>query len=106
MPKYMVQASYTPEGAKGLLKEGGTGRRAAVEKAVSSLGGQVESMYFAFGENDTFVILEFPDQISMAAVAIAINASGAVHTKCTVLLTPEEIDRAAQKSVDFRPPGG
>ena len=106
MPKYMVQASYTAEGTRGLLKEGGTGRRAAVEKVVGSLGGQVESMYFAFGENDVFVIIDFPDQISMAAVSMAVKTSGTLDTKATVLLTPEEIDRAAQKSVDFRPPGG
>jgi uncharacterized protein with GYD domain len=106
MPKYMVQASYTTEGTKGLLKEGGTGRRAAVEKLVSSLGGQLESMYYAFGENDVFLVLDFPDQVSMAAVAMTVKSTGTVNTKATVLLTPEEIDRAADKPTDFRPAGG
>lgn len=106
MPKFMVQASYTSDGTKGLLKDGGTGRRAAVEKLAGSLGGQLESMYYAFGEQDVFIILDFPDQISMAAVALAVKSSGMIDSRVTVLLTPEDIDRASQKSVEFRPPGG
>jgi uncharacterized protein with GYD domain len=105
MPKYLVQASYTTAGAQGLLKEGGTKRRAAVEALMKGLGGKVEAFYFAFGDADAFVIVDGPDNVTAAAVSLAVNASGAVSTKTTVLLTPEEIDQAAKKSVNYRPPG-
>lgn len=105
MPKFLVQASYTDKGSEGLVKEGGTGRRDAVEQVTKQLGGKVESTYFAFGDFDLYSILDFPDNVSMAAVALAVKASGAIQTKATVLLTPEEIDAAAKKSVEFRPPG-
>jgi len=65
----------------------------------------MEAFYFAFGEDDAFVILDAPDNASLAAASLAINASGAVRTKTTVLLTPEEIDKAAKKTVRYRPPG-
>ncbi|MET9023831.1 GYD domain-containing protein [Actinopolymorpha sp. NPDC004070] len=105
MPKFLVQATYTSKGSQGLVKEGGTGRRDAVERVTQQLGGKVESTYFAFGDVDLYSILDFPDNVSMAAVALAVKASGAIQTKATVLLTPEEIDAAAKKSVEFRPPG-
>ncbi|MEU9113617.1 GYD domain-containing protein [Streptomyces sp. NPDC048483] len=105
MPKYLVQASYTPEGAKGLLSEGGSSRRAAVEQAVASCGGTLEAMYFAYGEDDLYCIIDFPDPLSMAAVSMTVRASGALHSKATPLLAVEEIDEAAKKGVDFRPPG-
>ena len=105
MPKYLIQANYVGEGAKGLLKEGGTGRRTAVEKAVKSLGGTVEALYYAFGEADAYVIMEFPDNASMAAFALTVNASGAVSVKTTVLMTPEEVDEATKKTPSYRPPG-
>lgn len=106
MPKYLVQASYTAEGAKGLLKDGGSKRRAAAEAAVKGLGGRVEAFYFAFGETDVYVIADVPDNASAAAISLAVSASGAVRTKTTVLLTPEEIDQAAKRTVSYRPPGG
>lgn len=105
MPKYLTIASYTAEGARGLLKEGGTARRAAVTKLLSALGGKVESFYFAFGEADVYVISEAPDHASVAAVSLAVNAAGAVNARTVVLLTPEEIDAAAKKTVDYRAPG-
>ncbi|MFE0374611.1 GYD domain-containing protein [Streptomyces inhibens] len=107
MPKYLVQASYTPEGAKGLLTEGGSGRRAASEQAVASCGGTLEAMYFAYGDADLYCIVDFPDRLSMAAVAMAVRASGAVQSKAIPLLAVEEIDEAAKrsKSVEFRSPG-
>ncbi|MFI1097575.1 GYD domain-containing protein [Streptomyces sp. NPDC020917] len=104
MPKYLIQASYTPEGTRGLLKEGGTGRRRAVDEVVSGLGGTVEAMYFAFGEDDLAMIVDFPDATSMAAVSLIVKASGALHSRATPLLTLDEIDAATRMQVSFRPP--
>ncbi|OIJ66432.1 GYD domain-containing protein [Streptomyces mangrovisoli] len=105
MPKYLIQASYTPDGTQGLLKEGASGRRAAVEQVVAGLGGTVETMYFAFGEDDFICVLDFPDAVSMAAASLAVKASGALRTRATPLLSVEEIDEAARRQVGFRPPG-
>ena len=105
MPKYLVQASYSAEGVKGLLKDGGSKRRAAAEAAIKGLGGKLEAFYFAFGDTDVFALADAPDNISVAAVSLAVSASGAVHTKITVLLTPEEMDQATKKAVTYRPPG-
>jgi len=105
MAKYLIAASYTAEGAKGLLKDGGTKRRQAAEQAIKSAGGKLEAFYFAFGENDAYVIVDAPDHATAASASVAINASGAVRTKTVVLLTPEEIDQAVKKSVTYRAPG-
>ena len=105
MSKYLIQASYTAEGAKGLLKEGGTARRAVVEKLLEGLGGHLEAFYFAFGEDDVYLIADGPDNATSAAMSLTISASGAVRTKTIVLLTPEEMDQAAKKTVKYRPPG-
>jgi uncharacterized protein with GYD domain len=105
MPKYLVEARYTVEGAKGLVREGGSGRRAAVAKTIESVGGKVEALYFAFGDVDVYVIVDVPDNVSAAAVSLAANQSGAIVSKTIVLLTPEEMDKSVQKAVSFRPPG-
>ena len=105
MPKYLVQGSYSVEGAKGLLKDGGTKRRAMVQALMENLGGRVESFYYAFGDADAYIVVDGPDNVTAAAVSMAVNASGAVNTKTTVLLTAEEIDQAITKSVNYRPPG-
>ena len=105
MPKYLIQASYTVEGTKGLLKDGGTKRRTAVNVLMKQLGGSVEAFYFAFGDADVFAIVEAPDNITAAAVSLTITASGAVRLKTTLLMTPEEIDQAAKRTVAYRPPG-
>ncbi|WP_371496009.1 GYD domain-containing protein [Kitasatospora sp. NBC_00374] len=105
MPKYLIRASYTAEGAKGLLAEGGTGRRAAVENVLRPLGGTLESMYFAFGDEDLYCILDLPDQVSMAAVSLTVRASGALQSSAIPLLSPEDVDTAARRQVDFRSPG-
>ena len=105
MPKYLVQANYVGEGVKGLLKEGGTSRRAVVEKLAKSVGGALETLYYAFGETDVFAILDLPDNASMAALALTVAASGAVTIKTTVLITPEEVDGAVKKSPNYRAPG-
>ncbi|MFG1666184.1 MULTISPECIES: GYD domain-containing protein [unclassified Streptomyces] len=105
MPKFLIQATYTSEGTKGLLKEGASGRRAAVDQVVSGLGGKVEAMYFAFGQDDIVMIVDFPDPVSMAAVSLTVKASGALHTRATPLLTVDEIDEASRRQVAFRAPG-
>jgi len=105
MPKYLIQANYVGEGLKGLLKEGGSSRRAAVEKLFGSVGGRVESFYYAFGDSDLFIIAEAPDNVSAAALTLTVNAAGTATAKVTVLLTAEEIDAAAKKTPSYRPPG-
>ena len=105
MAKYLLEARYTAEGAKGLAREGGTGRRAAAAKAVEGLGGKVESFYYAFGDVDAYVIFDVPDNVSAAALSLAVGQSGGINTKTVVLITPEEMDQAGKKAVDFRPPG-
>jgi len=105
MPKYLVQANYVGEGVKGLLKEGGSGRRAAVEKLFGSVGGKIESFYYAFGDTDLFVIADLPDNATAAALSLVVSAAGAATTRVTVLLTPEEIDAATKKTPSYRPPG-
>jgi len=105
MAKYLVQANYVREGVKGLLKEGGSSRRAAVEKLIKSGGGKLETFYYAFGETDLYVIMDMPDNASMTALALTVAASGIINLKTTVLMTPEEIDTAAKKTPIYRPPG-
>jgi uncharacterized protein with GYD domain len=105
MAKYLIHASYTAEGVKGVISEGGSSRRDTVSALAESLDGKVESFYFAFGDDDVVTILDFPDNVPVAAVSMTVGASGLVATKTTVLLTPEEVDQAAEKSVAYRPPG-
>jgi uncharacterized protein with GYD domain len=105
MGKYLFEAHYTTEGAKVVAKEGGSARRAAVEKAIASVGGRLESFYFAFGGSDAFVIADLPDNVSAAAMALAVNQSGMASTKTVVLLTTEEMDAAGKKNVSYRAPG-
>jgi uncharacterized protein with GYD domain len=105
MPKYLLEASYTAEGAKGLVKDGGTKRRAAAKTLVESLGGKIEALYFAFGDTDVIAIVDMPDNASAAAASLTIAGSGALNGKITVLLTAEEIDQAVKKSGKYTPPG-
>jgi uncharacterized protein with GYD domain len=105
MPKYLFQANYVGDGVKGLLKEGGSGRRAAVEALTKSVGGTLEAFYFAFGETDAYVIVDLPDNTSAAAVALTVGASGLAAVKTTVLMTADEVDAAAKKTPAYRAPG-
>lgn len=105
MAKYLVKGSYTAQGTKGLLKEGGTSRSAAVSEMVQGLGGRVEAFYYALGDADVYVIVDVPDLTSAAAVSMIVNASGAVALSTTPLLTPDEIDEACNRSIAYRPPG-
>ena len=105
MPKYLFQGSYTEEGLKGLLKEGGTKRLEALKQAIESLGGTLEAFYYAFGDNDFYFIADNPDSISVLTGSILAGATGTVKLKTTVLITPEEVDEAVKKTMDWRPPG-
>lgn len=106
MAKFMLQASYNVEGAKGLLKEGGVAREKAVAKLVESMGGKLEAFYFAFGEDDVVFLVDAPDNASAAAASITAAASGALsRTRTTLLLTPEEIDAAVKMTVSYVAPG-
>lgn len=105
MPKYLIAASYTADGVAGLVKDGGTGRRAKITEAVERLGGSVEAFYFALGQTDVYVIMDLPDHETGTALSLAVNASGAVKASTTVLLAPEQVDEAILKSVDYMPPG-
>ena len=105
MPKFLFEASYTLEGIKGIQSAGGSSRREAVAQVAESVGGRLEAFYFAFGDRDAYVIVDLPDNESAAAVAVTANAAGGATVKTVVLLTPEEVDAAAQRSVEYRPPG-
>ena len=105
MPKYLFEGSYTVDGIKGVLKEGGTGRREAVSAALKGMGGKVDAMYFAFGATDVYVIVDAPDNVTAAALAMGISSTGTVGVKTTVLLTVEEIYQAGKKTLSFRPAG-
>ena len=105
MPKYLIQASYTREGVEGVRTKGGTSRRDAVAETVRGVDGQLECFYFGFGDDDAYVIVDLPDNEAAAAIALSVNAAGGATTKTIVLLTPEQVDEAAKRSVDYRPPG-
>ena len=105
MPKYLFQASYTVQGEEGVRSKGGTDRRNAWADTVHSVGGEVECIYFEFGDRDVCSIVDLPDDEAAAAVALIANSSGGVTTRTTVLLTPEQIDEAASRGVSYRPPG-
>lgn len=105
MARFMLIASYAPEGARGLMSGGGSARKTAVEKAVSGLGGRLETFDFAFGGDDVFLIVDMPDSESAAALALTVAGTGAVNLRTVVLLTPDQLDRAAQLRPEYTPPG-
>jgi uncharacterized protein with GYD domain len=105
MATYLLQVSYTTDGLKGVIKEGGSGRRTMVDGMVKALGGTLESFYYAFGDDDVYATAQLPDNVTAAAVSLAVSASGAARSKVVVLLTPEEVDAATKKSVGYRAPG-
>ncbi len=105
MAKYLWQVSYTAEGLKGLLKEGGSSRVAAIQRLAESRGGKVEAFYFAFGDDDVYLIADLPSHVEAAAISLAVGASGAASVKTVVLLTAEEVDAATKANVGYRPPG-
>ena len=107
MPKYLIQGSYSQQGLKGMLKEGGSKRREAAEQIIKGAGGRLESYYYAFGSDDFVIIADLPSNVDAAALSFVVNASGAVQSRMTALLTPEEADEASKKmkTVKYRAPG-
>lgn len=105
MPKYLFHASYTSAGLQGVIKDKGSGRKAAVQAAIKSVGGKLETFYFAFGQDDVVLIADLPDNITAAGVALTTGSTGLVNIRTTPLLTPDEVDKAIEKSAKYRPPG-
>ena len=105
MTKYLFQGNYVGQGIKGLMQEGGSKRRDAVVKALESVGGSLESIYYAFGETDVLGVFDIPEQSSAVALSLMINSSGAVNVRLTPLMTPEDIDAAVGKTPSYRAPG-
>lgn len=105
MSKYLISASYTADGLKGLQKDKASGRRRAVAAAIEALGGKLDAVYYGLGEYDVYVIADLPDNVTAAAIGISVSATGLVRTKTTALLTVEEVDQALGKAVGYRPPG-
>jgi uncharacterized protein with GYD domain len=106
MPRYLFQCSYTSDGLTELLKDGGSKRREGTEQLVERLGGTLEAYHFAFGEDDLFIIVDLPDNVTATAASLIGNSGGAIKVKTTVLISPEEVDRATEKSVDYRSSAG
>jgi len=106
MAKYLFEVNYTLDGVKGVKAKGGSARRAAAEAAAKSAGGAIDEYYFAFGSTDVFVIADFPDNTSAAALALAVTAGGGATVRTVVLLTADQIDDATRRSIDYTPPGG
>jgi uncharacterized protein with GYD domain len=105
MPKYLLQVSYTLDGVKGVVSKGGSARKAAAQAAAESVGGSLESFYFAFGGDDVFTVVDLPDNAAAAALALNVTAAGGATVRTVVLLTPEEIDAATNQTVQYTPPG-
>lgn len=105
MSKYLFQASYTQAGLTGLLKEGGTQRRAALAETIEGAGGTLESLYYALGKSDLYITADFPDDATATAVSLNIGAAGGLSVSITVLVSPETVDEAIAKSVSYRAPG-
>jgi uncharacterized protein with GYD domain len=106
MAKYLIRGNYKGDGIKGVMADGGTKRRDAAAAALQSVGGSLESFYFAFGETDIFAVCDIPDVASATAISLLINSSGAVAVNLTPLMTVEDVDAAMTKSPSYRPPGG
>ena len=105
MPKFLLTASYTAEGTKAIIKEGGSGRKKAAEQVIAAVGGKIEAFYFGFGDTDLVIICDVPDAVTAVALSLAVNSSGKIAVKTTPLITVEEMDAAAKKSVPYRAPG-
>lgn len=105
MPKYLIQARYTPEGLRGLAKDKASGRKAAVQAAVKGLKGKLETFYFTFGSDDAVIIVDAPDNITAAALSMSVGATGVVSLRTTPLLTVDEVDQALALPSKYRAPG-
>jgi uncharacterized protein with GYD domain len=105
VPKYLFQATYTPEGIHGLIKDTASGRRTAVKAGIKNVGGKLESFHYSFGADDVVLIADLPDNIAAARLAVSVAASGLVNIITTPLLTVEEMDKALSKDAKYKAPG-
>jgi uncharacterized protein with GYD domain len=105
MPKFLFECTYSAEGLKGVVKDKASGRRQAISQVAEAVGGRLDAVYWALGDNDAYVICDLPDIATAAAVAMTVSATGLVHTKTVPILTVEETDKALSKTIAFRPPG-
>jgi uncharacterized protein with GYD domain len=106
MPKYLIHASYTAEGLKGLQKDKASGRQQAVRQVLESVGGRLESIYYAFGQDDVVIIADLPDNVAASAISLTVSAAGLVRTRTTPLMTVEEVDKSLSTNINYRKPGG
>ena len=107
MPLYLTRFSYTPATWAKLMKSP-EDRRGAATEYIEAVGGKLHGFWYAFGEHDAFTLWEAPDNVAMAATAIAISAGGAVSSfETTPLVTVEEMLAALERasSISYRPPG-
>jgi uncharacterized protein with GYD domain len=105
MPKYLLEVNYTLDGIRGVVDKGGSARKSAAQAAAKSVGGKLDVFYFAFGGTDVVTIADLPDNTAAAALALAVTAGGGASVRTVVLLTPDEIDAAVDKTVKYTPPG-
>ena len=107
MPLYLTRFSYTPETWAKLIKNP-EDRREAARQYIESVGGKLHGFWYAFGDHDGYNLWEAPDNVSMAAVALAIGGGGALSSfQTTALLSVEETLAALKKasSVKYQRPG-
>jgi uncharacterized protein with GYD domain len=105
MAKYMFHGSFSQSGLQGLMKEGGSARLKAVQELAKSVGGSMETYYFAFGKDSYYIVCDLPSDEAASAVSLTVNASGAASNTTTKLLTAEQVDQAVKMSPTYRPPG-
>ena len=106
MPKFLIKGSYTAEGLKGLKKDKASGREKAITAACKALGGKVDAVYYALGDDDVFVVVDMPSHVQVSSLCVAVGASGMVSTRTVPLLTVAEMDKALGEDVTYRKPGG
>ena len=105
MPKFMFHGSYTAAGAAGVLKDGGSGRLKAIEALASSLGGSIESAYWAMGADDFYIVGDLPDNKAAAALSMTVGASGAVTITTAELFSAADVDEIVGRRTAYRAPG-
>ena len=103
---FLVKATYTAAGLKGLQAEGGSRRAEVIRALVENAGGEMTGMYYALDGSDVYVLCELPDLMTAASLTIAIRTSGGLELHTSPLLTLEEIDQAVRIPVAYQPPGG
>lgn len=106
MPKFMIAGSYTPQGMQGVKKDKASGRQKAIAAVCSEMGGKLDAIYFALGEDDVYVIVDMPSVAAISSLCVAVGSSGMVKTRTVPLLTVAEMDAALDSNVKYRPPGG